>query len=255
MAGQRSPQAPFFNLREGADRTMRVYDLNGLNTIPKEAAYRAMGYGGISGASRRALAALLAYGLLVSRGEGKVQVNPDFQAMKLTTDPQQRASLLEAFLRQPLAYSAILERFPESLPSNDTLMHFLVVELRYREPTARDVIKSFRESIEYAGYTAGVGKVVPIGTATETSQAMPVRVVTGSAALQAGPAKVSGSGTVTAGAPPTLDPTAYDDAIPIRLKGGRKAWLTLPKPFRESDKPTLVAAMQSIVADDEEDQS
>ena len=55
---------------------------------------------------------------------------------------------MEAFLRQPLAYKAIVERFPESLPSNDTLMHFLVVELRYRESTAREVIKSFREPIE-----------------------------------------------------------------------------------------------------------
>jgi hypothetical protein len=45
---------------------------------------------------------------------------------------------------------------------------------------------------------------------------------------------------------------AYDDPIPIRLRGQRKAWLTLPKPFRDTDKATLIAAIQSIVADDEE---
>jgi hypothetical protein len=254
---QRSPRAPAFGLGQAIERALLVYASEGLNVIPTSAAVKAMGFNSMSGAAKRAVATLKGFGLLEQRGDGAYSVSRALQAYKLAPDDDTRRYHALEFLAQPELYASLLMRYAEQLPSNETLTHHLVVELGFLESAAKDVIKAFRESVEFAGYTSpSGGKVAPIGTATETSQAMPVRVITGAVGLQAGPAQVSSSGVVTTHSSPSaqaaLDSTTYDDAIPIRLRGGRKAWLTLPKPFREVDKATLVAAIQSIVADDEE---
>ena len=46
---------PVFTLREAYSRALRVYDLNGLNVIPRDAAFTAMGYRSASGASKSGL--------------------------------------------------------------------------------------------------------------------------------------------------------------------------------------------------------
>jgi hypothetical protein len=39
------------------------------------------------------------------------------------------------------------------------------------------------------------------------------------------------------------------DQIPIRLSGGRKAWLNIPTPFYESDKARIKAQIDVLFAD------
>jgi hypothetical protein len=130
----------------------------------------------------------------------------------------------------PVPFAAILERFPDTVPSDDALLHFLVVELNFLEPAARELVKSFRVSTEFVGHRA---TPEPRVISAEGNIQMPSPVVT-----SAGNVKVATTppGTVRD------DDGAYDDPIPIRLRGQRKAWVTLPKPFRESDKATLIAA-------------
>ena len=41
------------------------------------------------------------------------------------------------------------------------------------------------------------------------------------------------------------------DRIPVRLSGGRKAWLEVPQEFYEKDKAQLKAQIEAILCDDE----
>jgi hypothetical protein len=42
------------------------------------------------------------------------------------------------------------------------------------------------------------------------------------------------------------------DRIPVRLAGGRRAWLVIPSPFYAADKRRLISQIELLLADDEE---
>jgi hypothetical protein len=42
------------------------------------------------------------------------------------------------------------------------------------------------------------------------------------------------------------------DRIPVRLAGGRRAWLLIPHEFREADKTRLKAQIDLLLTEDEE---
>jgi hypothetical protein len=42
------------------------------------------------------------------------------------------------------------------------------------------------------------------------------------------------------------------DKIPVRLSGGRRAWLFIPDPFLQADKQRLKAQIDLILAQDDE---
>jgi hypothetical protein len=44
---------------------------------------------------------------------------------------------------------------------------------------------------------------------------------------------------------------AGTDSIPVRLSGGRKAWLAIPTPFYADDKLRLKAQIDLLLAQDE----
>ena len=168
-----------------------------------------------------------------THGGGQVRIANDFQASKLATAEERRA-YLQRFLRRQPAFAALIERFPEQLPSDDTLMRVAVLSLGLREPAAQQLVKMFRDSVEFSGYE-------PQGATT-------ILTVNGVVDLPRPP--VAGSAPVVASTMPIGDGD-YDDPIPIRLRGGRKAWLRLPKPFYEADKNALVNQVNLIIADEE----
>jgi hypothetical protein len=45
------------------------------------------------------------------------------------------------------------------------------------------------------------------------------------------------------------------DKIPVRLSGGRRAWLIIPTPFFESDKARLKAQIDLLLSEDELNQA
>ena len=49
-----------------------------------------------------------------------------------------------------------------------------------------------------------------------------------------------------------LDCSDEIDQIPVRLSGGRRAWLVVPIPFYTADKSRLKAQIDLLLAEDEE---
>jgi hypothetical protein len=225
-----------------------------------------MGYKGMSGAARQALATLKMYKLLESRQRGEVGISKILQAHKLAPTNEDKKQSLFEFLCAPQVFREIFERYPEKLPSDGALTHYLVVERGFGERAARDLIKVFRESVEYAGFDPSGSVVLDAepgqlelrgGDANFGEKTR--RVVSGHGSIAMPSSQVSGTAQVRSSrsppaaviAPPGPDDGAYDDPIPVRLRGGRKAWITLPKPFRDDDKDALKAQIDLLIADED----
>ncbi len=57
----------------------------------------------------------------------------------------------------------------------------------------------------------------------------------------------------TAAAPePSTEDTLSHDRIPVRLRGGRRAWLLIPPVFYESDKARMKAQIDLLRTEDDE---
>lgn len=246
MARKRSPKAPSYHLEEAISRALRVYDEEGLNSIPQNAAVEAMGYSTLSGPARRALATLKMYGLLDTGELREVVVSRKLQAYKLAPTEEDRLRYLKHFLLEPAIFSELLERYPDSLPSDSSLTHHLVVDRGFGEQAAKGLIKLFRESVGFAQF--------------EPSKDSTLQEEPGE--LQQGGAKsgMTASGSVVRAPAPSVPPTPstergeYDDPMPVRLRGGRKAWIILPKPFREEDKDALKKQIDLLIADEDDDE-
>ena len=81
------------------------------------------------------------------------------------------------------------------------------------------------------------------------------RALEGDEAVRAATAKSSDTSTEPDEAPMVglLSPVANGyDRIPVRLNGGRRAWLEIPTPFYLADKKRLNAQIELLLTEDEE---
>jgi hypothetical protein len=245
---RRSPRAPSFPLGDAVDRALTIYQQESIHPAPAEAVAKALGYSNANnGAAKQALATLKMYGLLESRGAGKLAISQEVQSFKLAPSEDQRRDLLIGFLKTPKVFQELLDHYPNGLPSDETLTHQLVVEMGFAEPTARDVVASFRESVDLTRYFAQQSNLPPTD---EPSSPEAGKAPTGAQHQAYGPGSVAASTISQSGVPPR---EGLDDPIPVRLRGGRKAWITLPTPFYEADKKTLKAQIDLLVSDDADD--
>ncbi|MEO0346995.1 MAG: hypothetical protein AAF229_12120 [Pseudomonadota bacterium] len=197
------------------------------------------------------------YGLMSSLDAGSVAVSKALQAYKLAPAESTRLASLRDFLLEPEIFRVLSERYPSSLPSDDTITHFLVVERGFGESAARSLARIFRESAEFAQLSqlGTGGEAIP--DSANSDQPTDVAVITANQ-QEAGD---SASAALTLGVTNSAVPfpaqsskraDAYDDPMPVRLRGGRKAWLVLPKPFLEDDKQAVIAQVNLLIADDED---
>ena len=54
---------------------------------------------------------------------------------------------------------------------------------------------------------------------------------------------------------PLVSPVAGFDRIPVRLAGGRRAWLEIPTPFYAADKLRLKAQIDLLLTEEEEEKA
>ena len=245
---KKSPAAPSCSLQEALAKVEQIYKAEGLHIAPVDAAAKAMGYTSAkSGASVRALATLKMFGLLESKGSGMVSVTKSFQSYRLAPDDRTRQGCLVEFVKKPKIFAGMLSAYPDGLPSDETLKHMLVVDAGFVEGSAEPVIRDFRQSIEFAEFYVANHNYDIDGV--EARNAIDVGDVTG---LLSGNREdeetVVKASNLTALTPQISED--YDTPIPVRLKGGRKAWITLPNPFFESDKERLIAQINLVYADD-----
>ncbi len=250
----RSPNYPQNSLEWAIRNGLALMEKEGFHPIPPDIIAAHLKYKDANnGAAKRAIASLRAFGLIQKAAGGKLQVNREAQRYKLAPSESDKTIYLQQWLRKPLLYTKLLEKYKEKLPSDAALVYELVDEHGFNESAARNAIAVFRQSLEYVEKHAGVGatKTPAEDDSTDEDDEFDDEQ-DGDQSKRGG-----GAGTNTpprAGTPPPApDLTGKGVRYPVRLAGGRMAWIEIPEPFFEADKSRLQAQLAIIGTVDEDE--
>lgn len=238
---KKSPRAPSIALDEALERAMRAYEKERLHPSPTDIVAQNLGYkGSTSGTALSALASLRYFGLLERPREGLLAVTKDVEAYKFAPNDSLKRALLLNFLRRPALFSELLDKFAAGLPSDATLKYELI-QRGFLPATAGSLVAVFRRSVEFARFfdyedeeLAMLPDELPHSTEQQVSNASSV-----DEALPTKPEKA-------------LPEEADIDRIPVRLPGGRRAWLSIPTPFYAADKERLKAQIDLLLTVEDE---
>lgn len=243
---RKSPRAPSISLDEALERVARVHASEGLDPVPNDRVAQLVGYKSANnGSALSLLASLRYYGLMDRAGDGQMAVQPRFEAYSSATDEKGRRAVLIQCLRSPPIFLELLERYASGLPADPTL-HLDLNSRGFTLPAAGLLIAVFRRSVAFVEYFDRPEGVPEANDSArgghgedEASGAGWAMAVSGRMATDPDPLARSAS------------PSGADQ-IPVRLTGGRRAWLVLPTPFYAADKVRLKAQLDLVLADDEE---
>ncbi len=108
------------------------------------------------------MAALAAYGLIQVEGLGaEKKVSVSDLAFKILADkrgfsPEREAAIKEAALN-PIIFQKIIERYPKSLPADESLEYDLVFTYKFNKASVHDFITIFRGTLAFAKiYESGI---------------------------------------------------------------------------------------------------
>ncbi len=236
---KKSPRAPSISLGEALERVLRIYDKEKRHAAPTEVVVQDMGYKSANnGAALAALASIRYFGLLEKPQEGKLAVTKEFESYQYAPDDESKRGLLLKWLRSPQIFADLIDRYPSGFPSDKNL-RFDLMEHGFSPASADSVVSVFRRSIEFAGFDGAAS--------AKAIEAIPEATVEPLAYLST---DSNSSRAKVESQIPSESQKDGDDKIPVRLTGGRKAWLIVPTPFYEADKSRLKAQIDLLLTED-----
>lgn len=154
--GKRGPSYPFINLEFAIQRANEFKEKEGFNSARIVIAVSHWGYGAKSSGGLQTIAALKNYGLMSDSGSGKerkVQLTSLARRILLDTrteSPERDEAIQEAALN-PRQFSELWSKCVQGgMPSDENMEHDLVFERNFNENAAADVVRLFKETIEFA---------------------------------------------------------------------------------------------------------
>lgn len=172
-AKDRSPAFPFITLEVALGRARQFYDEEKRGVAPITRATLHWGYSPSSSGSLQTIAALKNYGLLTEEGGSgqNRQIRLTDLALRILLDQRPDSTERVTFMRQaakaPAVVAEIYSKWPDGLPSDSTINHFLVLEKKFNESTAFKAAKIIKEnhvftamsSVDTQSGDAMIGKV------------------------------------------------------------------------------------------------
>ncbi|MDI1301775.1 MAG: hypothetical protein PSX71_07720 [bacterium] len=239
---QRSPNAPSSALEDVISKTLVVYDKEHRQPAPVDAVAKDLGYKDANnGAAKQVLASMRQFGLLGRPKEGYLAVSKEVEDYRYAPDERMKSAILITWLKTPKVFSELLSEFPTQLPSDASLLHKLI-GMGFMPSTAHQCLDVFKSSVTFAKYYT----LEPHNSRPDTDA---VLAVEGDSELIADSRDVGRANQVEK---PIAVSAAGHERVPIRLKGGRRAYLEVPSPFYEGDKKTISAMLDAIAADEDE---
>lgn len=233
---KKSPRAPSMSLQDAIEKTGRIYEKERCHTTPVDVAATHIGYkSATNGAALSTLASLKYFGLIDRPKDGMAAVSKEFEEFRFAPNETIRQGILTKWLKSPAIFAELLDKYPTELPSNQTLKYELIQS--GFAPQAADVcLEVFRESVDYAQYyKAG----------ENTPNIMPVTEATTDDQVSSEMPKINVN--------IDRDESNQIDRIPVRLSGGRRAWIEIPTPFYIADKERLKKQIDLLLTEDEDD--
>lgn len=243
----RSPNYPQQALEWAVNSGLALLEQEKLHSVPVDIIAQNLGYKDAkNGKARRVLANLKAFGILKKAAGGKVAVSQDVQRYKLSPSEQDKVTYLKQWVRSPLLYSRLLEKYPDGLPSDAVLIFELVDEHGFNEDAAQKAIDVFRESLRFVESKAGnlSDQYDDEDSLEEEDDALEEKEGNGEVH--------NASPLLKKNNPPPPPPTSGTVRYPVRLAGGRMAYIDVPDPFYEKDKDKLKAQLEVIGTVDED---
>jgi hypothetical protein len=233
---RKSPRAPSISLDEAVDRAISIYDKERRHAAPTDIIAQNLGYKSANnGAALSVIASLRSFGLLEKAQVGKLSVAKELETYRFAPTEEMKSQLRIKWLKTPAVFSELLESYKSSLPSDVTL-RFDFIQRGFTPASAESTLAVFRRSVDFAKYFEqqlhdpdDVDERAPEIYESELQQPLP--------------------------ASPQIcapDPTSDCDRIPVRLVGGRRAWLEIPTPFHEADKARLIAQINLILTEEDD---
>jgi hypothetical protein len=225
-------------LKEAVEAAIKVYEKERRHAAPIDAVAQHIGYKSANnGTAIKALASLRYFGLMERLQDGLMAVTKDLESFQFAPSAQVRAEIVHRWLKAPPVFAELLEKYPTGLPSDATLKYELI-QRGFLPDAAESVLAVFRTSVEFARHYEPVDPETP-------------RVEENNPTLkeEAPP----GAESDESSRPATLNQGVSNvDRIPVRLLGGRRAWLEIPMPFYEADKQRLKSQIDLLLTEEDE---
>ncbi len=150
-SGQRFP---FINLEKAIGRASELYaaDQRG-GEMSTGGAFSVWGYSEKSSGGHQTIAALKAYGLLLSSQPGKLQLSKDALAYFRDEREEQRNKLLQVFSQSPAMLRSLWNVWGAQPPADTLARSHLKVDRGLSEQSARAVLGIYKENIAFANLT------------------------------------------------------------------------------------------------------
>jgi hypothetical protein len=250
---RKSPRAPSISLDEALDRAFKVYDKERLNPASPDVVAQGMGYKDANnGRALATIASVRYYGLMERHGDGRLAVSKDVEGYKYAPSEDMRRAYLRRFVAAPVLFAELLDRYASGLPSDGNLRYELI-QRGFLPATAESLVGILKRSFDFAGVYEQELQDPPVPASEVDETDASVSVVPG----LAGPTAIATPAQVPPQRRPSLvraeDAEEDHDRIPVRLSGGRRAWLIIPPLFREADKQRLKAQIDLLLTEDEDD--
>lgn len=128
MALVRSPRYPSMSLEDAIENGQTIFEKDRRHPITREVAAGHIGYKSLNGAADAALSSLMQYGIIEKVAKGEVRVTQRTIDILHPDQPSQRAVAIKSAADSPTLFRTLDERFPEAIPSTETLRSFLTRE-------------------------------------------------------------------------------------------------------------------------------
>jgi hypothetical protein len=125
MARIRSPGYPSFGLEDVVEFARKIHAEDRQHPVDRDTAARHMGFSGLSGASDRALSALMHFGFAEKVQKGEIRVTDLALKIVHPDSPAERRNALHEAGFAPGLFQELRTRYPDAPPSKDGLSSFL----------------------------------------------------------------------------------------------------------------------------------
>lgn len=152
----RSPGYPYFSVEKALERAQQLYAQETVHWAPLSSATGAWGYSPKSSGGRQSVATMKYYGLIEVKGEGDArQMRVSDIAKRILLDEREddteKRSLIREVALSPSAHKSLFEEYRTGLPSDGTVLHFLIFTKGYNRDAARDLLQEYKQTASYIG--------------------------------------------------------------------------------------------------------
>lgn len=150
----RSPRYPSLSLREAVEKIGTLYEREKRAMVPAVVAVKSWGYNTLNGRSLTMLAAITQYGLL-ARQNNSVGISDDaFTIIEAPRTSRERQEVLLRCARSPGIFDDLLQRYPNGLPSDETLRWDLK-QKSFTDQGAEAAIACLRDTVSFVNLETG----------------------------------------------------------------------------------------------------